>query len=52
LTPAYQQLKSPAMAIREIIILPDKQLRWFQTIEKSRRSSQAADDMFDHVRRA
>ena len=27
LTPANQQLKSPAMALREIIILPHRQLR-------------------------
>ena len=27
MTPANQQLKSRAMALREIIILPDKQLR-------------------------
>src|ERR1700738_4858712 len=49
LTPANQQLKSPAMAIREIIILPDKQLRLVsKPIEKvTPEWRKLADDMFE-----
>jgi peptide deformylase len=55
LTPANQQLKSPAkvlrevMAIREIIVLPDKQLRLVsKPIEKvTAEVRQLADDMFE-----
>ncbi len=56
LTPANQQLKSPAMAIREIIILPDKQLRLVsKPVEKVSKPVEKvtaevrklADDMFE-----
>jgi peptide deformylase len=55
LTPAYQPLKSPAklsreiMALREIIILPDKQLRLVsKPIEKvTAEIRRLADDMFE-----
>ncbi|MEA2869848.1 MAG: peptide deformylase [Bradyrhizobium sp.] len=49
LTPANQQLKSPAMAIREIIILPDKQLRLVsKPVEKvTAEVRKLADDMFE-----
>jgi peptide deformylase len=49
LTPANQQLKSPAMAIREIIILPDKQLRLVsKPIEKvTAEVRRLADDMLE-----
>src|SRR6202000_1182325 len=49
LTPAYQQLKSPMMAIREIIVLPDKQLRLVsQPVEKvTAEIRKLADDMFE-----
>ena len=48
LTPANQPLKSPAMAIREIIILPDKQLRLVsKPIQKvTPEVRKLADDMF------
>ena len=55
LTPANQQLKSPAkvsreiMAIREIIVLPDKQLRLVsKPVEKvTAEVRKLADDMFE-----
>ena len=49
LTPANQQLKSPAMALREIIVLPDKQLRLVsKRIEKvTAEVRKLADDMFE-----
>jgi peptide deformylase len=49
LTAPDQQIKSPAMAIREIIILPDKQLRLVSTpIEKvTAEVRKLADDMFE-----
>src|SRR5271170_530961 len=49
LTPANQQLKSRAMAIREIIILPDKKLRLVsKPIEKvTAEVRKLADDMFE-----
>src|SRR6202166_4863724 len=49
LTPANQQLKSPVMALREIIILPDKQLRLVsRPIEKvTAEIRKLADDMFE-----
>ena len=49
LTPANQRLKSPAMAIREIIILPDKQLRLVsKPVEKvTTEIRKLADDMFE-----
>jgi len=49
LTPANQQLKSRAMALREIIILPDKQLRLVsKPIEKvTAEVRKLADDMFE-----
>jgi peptide deformylase len=49
LTPASQPLKSPAMALREIIILPDKQLRLVsRPIEKvSTEIRRLADDMLE-----
>ena len=49
LTSANQQLKSPAMAIREIIILPDKQLRLVsKPVEKvTAEVRKLADDMFE-----
>ena len=49
LTTANQQLKSPAMAIREIIILPDKQLRLVsKPVEKvTSEVRRLADDMFE-----
>jgi peptide deformylase len=49
LTPANQPLKSPAMAIREIIVLPDKQLRLVsKPIEKvTAEVRKLADDMFE-----
>jgi peptide deformylase len=49
LTAPDQQIKSPAMAIREIIILPDKQLRLVSTpIEKvTAELRKLADDMFE-----
>ena len=49
LTPANQQLKSPVMAIREIIILPDKQLRLVsRPVEKvTAEIRKLADDMFE-----
>jgi peptide deformylase len=49
LTAANQQLKSPAMAIREIIILPDRQLRLVsKPIEKvTSEVRKLADDMFE-----
>ena len=49
LTPANQQLKSRAMALREIIILPDKQLRLVsRPIEKvTAEVRKLADDMFE-----
>ena len=49
LTPANQQLNSPAMAIREIIILPDKQLRLVsKPVEKvTAEVRKLADDMFE-----
>src|ERR1700757_2745105 len=49
LTPANQQLKSPVMAIREIIVLPDKQLRLVsKPVEKvTTEVRKLADDMFE-----
>jgi peptide deformylase len=49
LTPADQQLKSPAMALREIIILPDKRLRLIsKPVEKvTLEIRKLADDMFE-----
>jgi peptide deformylase len=49
LTSANQQLKSPAMALREIIVLPDKQLRLVsKPIEKvTAEVRKLADDMFE-----
>jgi peptide deformylase len=49
LTPAYQRLKSPIMAIREIIVLPDKQLRLVsKPVEKVTPDiRKLADDMFE-----
>jgi peptide deformylase len=49
LTPRYQQLKSRDMALREIIILPDKQLRLVsKPIEKvTSEVRKLADDMFE-----
>jgi peptide deformylase len=49
LTPPDQQIKSPAMAIREIIILPDKQLRLVsRPVEKvTAEVRKLADDMFE-----
>ena len=49
LTPANQPLKSPPMAIREIIILPDKQLRLVsKPVEKvTAEIRKLADDMFE-----
>jgi peptide deformylase len=49
LTAPNQQIKSPAMAIREIIVLPDKQLRLVSTpIEKvTAEVRKLADDMFE-----
>jgi peptide deformylase len=49
LTPANQRLKSPAMAIREIIVLPDKQLRLVsKPIAKvTAEVRKLADDMFE-----
>ncbi len=49
LTPAECRLKSPAMALREIIILPDKQLRLVsKAIEKvTPEIRKLADDMFE-----
>src|SRR6185437_3421121 len=49
LTPANQQLKSPIMAIREIIVLPDKQLRLVsKPVEKVTADiRKLADDMFE-----
>ena len=49
LTPANQQLKSPAMAIREIIVLPDKKLRLVsKPVEKiTTEVRKLADDMFE-----
>src|ERR1700675_2344411 len=49
LTPANQQLKSRAMALREIIILPDKQLRLVsKPIAKvTAEVRKLADDMFE-----
>src|ERR1700743_1877587 len=49
LTPANQQLKPPRMAIREIIVLPDKQLRLVsRPIEKvTAEVRKLADDMFE-----
>src|SRR4029453_14737325 len=48
-TPANQALKSPIMAIREIIILPDKQLRLVsKPVEKVTAEIRTlADDMFE-----
>jgi peptide deformylase len=49
LTPADQQLKSPAMALREIIILPDKRLRLVSkpVEEVTPEIRKLADDMFE-----
>ena len=49
LTAANQQLKSRAMALREIIILPDKQLRLVsKPVEKvTTEIRKLADDMFE-----
>ena len=49
LTPPNQQLKSPGMAIREIIILPDKKLRLVsKPVEKvTAEIRKLADDMFE-----
>jgi peptide deformylase len=49
LTPADRQLKSPAMALREIIILPDKRLRLVsKPVEKvTPEIRKLADDMFE-----
>jgi peptide deformylase len=49
LTAPNQQIKSPAMAIREIIVLPDKQLRLVsKPIEKvTAELRKLADDMFE-----
>ena len=49
LTPANQRLKSPAMAIREIIILPDKQLRLVSkpVAKVTAEIRKLADDMFE-----
>src|SRR3954452_17883720 len=49
LTPPDQPIKSAAMAIREIIILPDKQLRLVSTpIEKVTAAvRKLADEMFE-----
>src|SRR5262245_5632405 len=49
LTPFHQQLKSPAMALRDIIILPDKQLRLVsKPIEKVTAEIRSlVDDMFE-----
>ena len=49
LTPANQRLKSPIMAIREIIVLPDKQLRLVsKPVEKvTAEIRKLADDMFE-----
>jgi peptide deformylase len=49
LTPPNQQLKSPQMAIREIIILPDKKLRLVsKPVEKvTAEIRKLADDMFE-----
>jgi peptide deformylase len=49
LTPADQQLKSPAMALREIIILPDKRLRLISkpVEEVTPQIRKLADDMFE-----
>lgn len=49
LTPADRRITSPAMAIREIIILPDKQLRLVSSsIEKvTPEIRRLADDMFE-----
>ena len=49
MTPANQQLKSRAMALREIIILPDKQLRLVsKPVEKvTAEIRKLADDMFE-----
>src|ERR1700761_5165682 len=49
LTPANNPLKSPAMAIREIIVLPDKQLRLVsRPVEKvTTEIRKLADDMLE-----
>jgi peptide deformylase len=49
LTPPNQQLKSPQMAIREIIILPDKKLRLVSkpVEEVTAEIRKLADDMFE-----
>src|ERR1041385_6313251 len=49
LTPPNQPLKSPSMAIRDIIILPDKQLRLVsRPVEKvTAEVRRLADDMFE-----
>ena len=49
LTPEGAQIKSPAMAIREIIIMPDKQLRLIsKPVEKvTSEVRKLADDMFE-----
>src|SRR5580693_5300823 len=49
LTPANQQLKSPAMALREIIVLPDKQLRLVSkpVVKVTAEVRKLADDMFE-----
>jgi peptide deformylase len=49
LTPANERLKSPAMALREIIILPDKQLRLVSKpiLKITPEIRTLADDMFE-----